>query len=115
MIDGKERIFLFMEIGVYFDEQETLFGYYNVLYQILVNYGIPYRFFTDNRTVFSYQQKKHASVEKDTFTQFGYACKQLGFDVKTSSLPQAKGRVERLSGKLIMALVLNITIHITFL
>ena len=29
-------------------------GYYHVFYQILTTYGIPYKFFTDNRTVFNY-------------------------------------------------------------
>ena len=28
--------------------------------------------------------------------QFSYACKQLGSDMKASSVPQAKGRVERM-------------------
>lgn len=67
-------------VGAYFDEQETLNGYYNVLHQILNDYGIPYQFFTDRRTVFEYKKKNETSVEKDTFTQFGYACKQLGID-----------------------------------
>nr|WP_242954374.1 ISNCY family transposase [Clostridium oryzae] len=82
--------------GAYFDTQETLNGYYNVLYQVLTNHGIPYMFYTDRRTVFEYKQKKSPSVEEDTFTQFGYACNQLGIEIKTSSIPQAKGRVERL-------------------
>lgn len=82
-------------IGGYFDAQETLNGYYNVLNQVLTNHGIPYMFFTDKRTVFEYTKKKSPSVEEDTFTQFGYACKQLGIEIKTSSVPQAKGRVER--------------------
>lgn len=56
-------------VGAYFDEQETLKGYYNVFHQILLNYGIPYMFFTDNRTVFEYKQKKSPSIEEDTFTQ----------------------------------------------
>jgi len=83
-------------ICAYFDYQETLNGYYNVFHQILTNYGIPYMFFTDRRTVFEYKQKKSPSLEEDTFTQFGYACKQLGVEIKTSSVPQAKGRVERM-------------------
>lgn len=83
-------------VGAYFDYQETLNGYYHVLHQVLTNYGIPYEFFTDNRTVFEYKKKAQPSVEKDTFTQFGYACKQLGINIKTSSVPQAKGRVERM-------------------
>ena len=40
--------------GAYFDYQETLNGYYHVFNQILSNYGIPYKFLTDNRTVFNY-------------------------------------------------------------
>jgi transposase len=87
-------------VGAYFDPQETLNGYYHVLYQILTNYGIPYQFFTDNRTVFEYKRNNETAVEKDTFTQFGYACKQLGIDIRTSSIPQAKGRVERMFGTL---------------
>ncbi|WMJ85437.1 ISNCY family transposase [Anaerocolumna sp. MB42-C2] len=87
-------------VGAYFDEQETLNGYYHVLYQVLSNYGIPYQFFTDNRTVFEYKKKHETSLEKDTFTQFGYACKQLGIDIRTSSVAQAKGRVERMFGTL---------------
>lgn len=83
-------------LGAYFDKQETLNGYYHVLEQILKTYGIPNRFFTDNRTVFEYISKCKNSVEKDTFTQFGYACKQLGIDIRTSSVAQAKGRVERM-------------------
>jgi transposase len=87
-------------LGAYFDEQETLKGYYHVLHQILSSYGIPYQFFTDNRTVFEYKKKHETSVEKDTSTQFGYACKQLGIDIRTSSVAQAKGRVERMFGTL---------------
>lgn len=87
-------------VGAYFDKQETLNGYYNVLHQVLTEYGIPYQFFTDRRTVFEYKSKNETAVEKDTFTQFGYACKQLGIDIRTSSIPQAKGRVERMFGTL---------------
>lgn len=83
-------------VGAYFDTQETLKGYYNVLYQILSTHGIPHLFYTDRRTVFEYKQKKSPSIEEDTFTQFGYACKQLGINIKTTSVPQAKGRVERM-------------------
>ena len=83
-------------VGAYFDVQETLNGYYHVVYQVLTNYGIPHMFYTDNRTVFEYKSKKMKEIEKDTFTQFSYACKQLGIEIKTTSIAQAKGRVERL-------------------
>lgn len=95
-------------VGAYFDRQETLNGYYNVLQQILVKYGVPYQFFTDKRTVFEYKKKHETSVEKDTFTQFGYACKQLGIDIRTSSVPQAKGRVERAFGTLQSRLIVEL-------
>ena len=82
-----------MILGAFFDFQETLFGYYNVLHQILTTYGIPACFYTDKRTVFEYKRKNAPTLEKDTFTQFGYACKQLGIEIKTTSVPQAKGSV----------------------
>ena len=87
-------------VGAYFDNQETLNGYYHVLYQILTNYGIPYKFFTDNRTVFNYvslNPDKRTS-EKDVLTQYGYACKQLGIELETSSVSQSKGLVKRTNG-----------------
>ena len=83
--------------GGWFDTQETLNGYYHVFHQILTTYGIPYKFFTDRRTVFTYKKKNSPSIDEDTYTQFAYACKQLGVELGSSSVPQAKGRVERLN------------------
>lgn len=83
-------------VGAFFDSQETLKGYYNVLNHILTDYGIPFMFFTDRRTVFEYKRKNTTVAEEDTFTQFSYACRQLGIEIKTSSVAQAKGRVERM-------------------
>ena len=80
----------------YFDDQETLNGYYNIYSQILHKYGIPYKFFTDRRTVFTYKKKNVPDIGEDTCTQFAYACKQLGTQIEYSSVPQAKGRVERM-------------------
>jgi len=87
-------------VGAWFDYEETLNGYYHVLHQILTNYGIPYKFVTDNRTVFNYlslNPDKRTS-DKDVLTQYGYACKQLGIDLKTTSVSQAKGLIERTNG-----------------
>lgn len=100
-------------VGAYFDKQETLNGYYHLFYQILTNYGIPYKFFTDNRTVFNYlslNPDKRTS-DKDVLTQYGYACKQLGIELETSSISQTKGLIERTNGtfqgRLINELKLN--------
>ena len=84
-------------VGAYFDIQETLRGYYNVFHQILVDYGIPALFYTDKRTVFEYRKKTKAFDDEDTFTQFSYACHNLGVEIKTTSIAQAKGRIERLN------------------
>lgn len=83
-------------LGAFFDEQETLWGYYNVTRQVIRTYGIPYSFLTDRRTVFEYKKKNTEAVEKDSFTQFSYACKQLGIELNTTSVPESKGRIERL-------------------
>ena len=72
-------------VAAYFDNQETLNGYYNIYYQILTKYGIPYLFKTDKRTVFEYNK-----------TQFAYACNQLGTSIETSSVTEFKPRIERL-------------------
>ena len=84
-------------VGGYFDWQETLNGYYHVFKQILENYGIPAKFKTDNRTVFNYQKlnSDKRTSDKDVLTQYGYACKQLGIDLETTSVSQAKGLIER--------------------
>lgn len=92
-------------VGGRFEEQETLAGYYHVLKQILETHGIPYMFYTDRRTVFDYRKKGADDTASDTFTQFGYACKQLGIEIRTTSVPQAKGRIERLNGTMQSRLV----------
>ena len=98
-------------VGAYFDPQETLHGYYQVLYQILKTRGIPASFLTDRRTVFEYSKLKNPSDEKDTFTQFGYACHQLGIDLNTTSTPQTKGRVERVFGTLQSRLIIELRLE----
>ena len=83
-------------VGLYFDKEETLNGYYQITHQILSKYGIPYLIKTDKRTVFEYKKKASSKVEEDTFTQYAYACKELGIQIETSSVPEFKPRVERL-------------------
>ena len=91
-----------MIVGAYFDHQETLKGYYEVTAQFLEKYGIPIKILTDRRSVFIYNQKtkKDSSSDGETLTQYGYICKTLGISLDTTSVPQAKGRVERFFGTL---------------
>lgn len=62
-------------------------AYFGELQQMdaLTAYGIPYKFFTDRRTVFTYKKKNSPSIDEDTYTQFAYACKQLGVELEASS------------------------------
>ena len=83
-------------VAAYFDNQETLNAYYNIYYQILIKYGIPYLFKTDKRTIFEYNKKGTTLDEDNTFTQFAYACNQLGTSIESSSVPEFKPRIERL-------------------
>lgn len=87
---GKRKAYLHLAIdnatgiivGAYFDWEETLNGYYHVFEQILKEYGIPLCFKTDNRIVFNYETAQTKAAHKDVLTQFGYACKTLGVDLK---------------------------------
>ena len=97
-------------VGLYFDFQETLNGYYNVLKQILIGYGIPVQFLTDKRTVFTYK-RKDSKLSDSAYTQFGYACKQLGIQLDSTSVSQAKGRVERLFQTLQSRLIIELRIR----
>ena len=87
-----------MIVGACFDKEETLRGYFLMFKQILMKYGIPQEFYADRRTIFEYRNvlQKDKSIEKDTFTQFQRCCSQLGVEIHTTSVSQAKGRVERL-------------------
>ena len=100
-------------VGAWFDYQETLNGYYRVLHQILAKYGIPYKFFTDNRTVFNYMSLNpdKRTSDKDVLTQYGYACKQFGIDLETSSVSQTKGLIERTNGTFQGRLVQELRLH----
>lgn len=48
--------------------------------------------------MFEYKKKGSSIDEEDTFTQFAYACSQLGTSIDTSSTPEFKPRIERLFG-----------------
>ncbi len=84
-------------VGWWFDYQETLNGYYHVLYMVLKLYGVPLCFHTDRRTVFEYNRRSKPEPEKDTYTQFSAACKTLGIQIVSCSDPLFKPRAERLN------------------
>ena len=73
----------------WFEYEEITRGYFVLLYNMIVNYGIPKRIKTDNRNTFSNQENK-----VDT-TQFGRICIDLGIELITTSISTAKANVER--------------------
>lgn len=76
----------------WFEYQETTRGYFVLFFLMIINYGIPKRVKTDNRTSFSNQENN-----VDT-TQIGNICKMLGIELVTTSIPQGKPNVERENG-----------------
>ncbi|MDD5827157.1 MAG: ISNCY family transposase [Bacilli bacterium] len=76
----------------WFEYEEITRAYFILLFNTIINYGIPKRIKTDNRTTFSNQENK-----VDT-TQFGRICIDLGIELITTSIPTAKANVERENG-----------------
>lgn len=98
-------------LAAWFEPQETLRGYYQILAQILRTYGIPYLFHTDGRTVFDYKRKGIVALELDASTQFSYACKTLGIHIHTTTCAQAQGKIERLFETLQSRLVVELRLQ----
>lgn len=85
----------------HFEEQETLHGYYMAFAQVLRDYGAPEELYTDRRTVFRSSKTRSDRLEEDAGTQFRMAAARFGvLEIHTTSVPQAKGRVERAFGTL---------------
>ena len=89
-------------MGLFFDKEETLKGYYEMMWQILDKYGIPEAFYGDNRTIFEFRKlsEKSQTIDRDVHINFKRVCRQLGIELITTSVSQAKGRIERLWGTL---------------
>lgn len=98
-------------VGAHFEVQETIIGYYHVLRQILTNYGIPFRMQTDGRSIFEYGAFSRPYRDKETFTQFAYACHTLGIELNTTPSAQAQGKIERLFGTLQSRLVIELRLR----
>ena len=76
----------------WFEYEEITRGYFVLLYNIIINYGIPLKIKTDNRNSFSNGKNK-----VDT-TQFGSICNELGISLVTTSIATSKSNVERENG-----------------
>ena len=78
----------------WFEYEEITRGYYVLLFNIIINYGIPAKIKADNRSTFSANNAKNK--EKKVFmTQFGKVCERLDIVLHTTSVSTAKANVER--------------------
>lgn len=81
----------------WFEYEEITRGYFVVLFHILINYGIPSKIKTDNRSSFSANNAKNKD-KKLFMTQFGRICEELNIVLETTSIATAKANVERENG-----------------
>ena len=78
----------------WFEYEEITRGYFVVLFNLIINYGIPAKIKADNRSTFSANNAK--DKEKKVFmTQFGKVCERLDIVLYTTSISTAKANVER--------------------
>ena len=78
----------------WFEYEEVTRGYYVLLFNMIINYGIPAKIKADNRSTFSANNAK--DKDKKTFmTQFGKVCERLNIVLHTTSVSTAKANVER--------------------
>lgn len=78
----------------WFEWEEITRGYYVVLFNLIINYGIPAKIKADNRSTFSANNSKNKE-KKVFFTQFGKVCERLDIVLYTTSVATAKANVER--------------------
>lgn len=104
-------------LALYFRPQEDLLGYFQVLSQMVLDYGIPQSLYTDRHSIFFSPKKDKLSIEEElagktvALTQFGKALDELGINHIAARSPEAKGRIERLWRTLQSRLVVELRLH----
>ena len=104
-------------VGAFMTKNECMYGYYEVMRQMIERDGIPSSIYCDRHTIFkspnadklTIQEQLDGKVIKDT--QFGRAMKELGITMMFARSPQAKGRIERLWETLQSRLVIEFRAH----
>ena len=89
--------------GLYFTENECLYGYLEVLRQTCNTYGVPREIYSDRAAIFCFtpRGKNMAQWEKlevmhEKRTQWQRICEELHIHQVLAWSPEAKGRVERM-------------------
>ena len=78
----------------WFEYEEITRGYFVVLFNMIINYGIPAKIKADNRSTFSANNAKYKE-KKQFMTQFAKICEKLDIVLYTTSVSTAKANVER--------------------
>lgn len=76
----------------WFEYEELTRAYFVLLFNMIINYGVPKRIKTDNRNSFSNNNNK------EFLTQFGKICDILNIELVTTSVATAKANIERENG-----------------
>ena len=89
--------------GLYFTENECLYGYLEVLRQTCNNYGVPREVYSDRAAIFcvtprgrNLSQWEKLEVMHEKRTQWQRICEELHIHQILAWSPEAKGRVERM-------------------
>lgn len=89
--------------GLYFTENECLYGYLEVLRQTCNSYGVPREVYSDRAAIFCYTPKgtnlspwEKLEIMHDKHTQWQRICEELYIHQILAWSPEAKGRVERM-------------------
>ena len=99
-----------------FERTECLDGYFHVLEETILSYGIPGSLYSDAHSIFFSPNPSKLSLTEELRgagegrTQFGKALEILGINPIKALSPQAKGRIERLWGTLQHRLVVDLRV-----
>ena len=99
-----------------FERTECLDGYFHVLEETILSYGIPRSLYSDAHSIFFSPSPSKLSLTEELRgagegrTQFGKALEILGIKAIKALSPQAKGRIERLWGTLQHRLVVDLRV-----
>ncbi|OQB45552.1 MAG: Integrase core domain protein [Synergistetes bacterium ADurb.Bin155] len=99
-----------------FERTECLDGYFHVLEETILSYGIPRSLYSDAHSIFFSPSPSKLSLTEELRgagegrTQFGKALEILGINPIKALSPQAKGRIERLWGTLQHRLVVDLRV-----
>ena len=103
-------------VALWLKPAECLNGYFRVLEQTILRWGIPVSIYSDAHTIFFSPKSGKLTPQEElagvtvALTQFGKALDILGVNLIKASSPQAKGRIERLWGTLQHRLVVDMRI-----